>query len=242
MFVTHRFISKTIIRQGTAWLLVVLLLASGAAVAEDRDLPVVVLDPGHGGHDTGAAGVDGTLEKDINLAVARMVRDCLAGTCRVALTRTGDYRLDSADRTATANQLDADLFVSIHTGGDFSHISEGIIISYLVDAQAGTEKRLPDQRTCVDWDSAHAPYLGESREMAALLQDATSNILRRHSIVQAARVLVLEGAQMPAVLVETGYVTNPASEQQLQDNRHLAAIADCICTAIDRYLKARFRQ
>lgn len=211
---------------------------AGGTFAADRPVRTVVLDPGHGGHDAGATGVNGTLEKDINLTLARRVKNCLAGTCRVVLTRTGDYRLTPADRTAIANHVNADLFVSIHTGGDFSHISGAVVISYMAGPASGMERRLFDGPSCVVWDGAQIPHLNNSRTLANVLEAAFARILRTDSVVQEARFAVLEGAQMPAVLVEAGYITNPAREQQFQDKRSLAAIADSICTAIDQYLKA----
>ncbi|MDY6823869.1 MAG: N-acetylmuramoyl-L-alanine amidase [Thermodesulfobacteriota bacterium] len=237
--VTIRFLSKTREARLAVCLMVLILAGSGAAWAGDRLAGTVVLDPGHGGHDRGAAGVDGTLEKDINLALARMVRDCLEGAYRVMLTRTGDYRLAPADRTATANHADADLFVSIHMAGDFSHVSEGITISSLEGAPSPTEKRSVNVRPRVCWNTAQIAHLDASGSLAVLIQESISDILHRQSFVQKARIAVLQGARMPAVLVEAGYITNPAREQQFRETDSLAAIADCLCTAIDRFFKSR---
>ena len=90
----------------------------------------IVLDPGHGGYDKGAQGPDGTFEKNVTMEFARVLAAKLEKTYKVVLTRTDDYLVDSLKRTAMANHLHADLFISIHTGGSFLHHARGISFYY----------------------------------------------------------------------------------------------------------------
>ena len=91
---------------------------------------VIVLDPGHGGRECGARGPDGTLEKTVTLALARLIAAELERDFKVTLTRTDDYHVDLNDRTALANHLKADVFISFHTGGSFVYSTTGTIIYY----------------------------------------------------------------------------------------------------------------
>jgi len=91
---------------------------------------IIVIDPGHGGYDNGAQGPDGTFEKNVTLTLARIIAEELGNTYRVILTRTDDYLLDIPARTAAANHLEADLFISIHAGGSFLHQASGMSLYY----------------------------------------------------------------------------------------------------------------
>ena len=91
---------------------------------------IIVLDPGHGGHDTGAKGPDQTLEKKVTLELARQIATELEPEYRVVLTRTDDYHVELDNRTAVANHLKANLFISIHTGAGFTHSTSGMAIYY----------------------------------------------------------------------------------------------------------------
>jgi len=90
----------------------------------------IVIDPGHGGYDIGARGPDGTFEKNVTMEFARVLALELEKTYKVILTRTDDYWVDIPERTAMANHVNADMFVSIHTGGSFLHQASGISLYY----------------------------------------------------------------------------------------------------------------
>ena len=90
----------------------------------------IAIDPGHGGYDKGARGPDGTFEKTVTMELARVLALELEKTYNVILTRTDDYWIDILKRTAMANHLNADMFISIHTGGSFLHQASGISLYY----------------------------------------------------------------------------------------------------------------
>ena len=99
-----------------------------------------------GGRDIGAQGTGGSLEKDVVLSLAQRIESELKSKYKVTLTRTGDYRLDIPRRTDVANHLNADVFISIHTGGSFQHDAAGILIYYFQgtsSAAAATGRRPP---------------------------------------------------------------------------------------------------
>jgi N-acetylmuramoyl-L-alanine amidase len=104
-----------------------IIVLAGASAGLAKKLVVIpyegtiVLDPGHGGHDQGARGSDGTLEKAVTLSLARRVAAGLNQNYRAVLTRTDDYGLDIPGRTAIANHEKAKIFISLHSGGSFLH-------------------------------------------------------------------------------------------------------------------------
>ncbi|MBT8358976.1 MAG: N-acetylmuramoyl-L-alanine amidase, partial [Deltaproteobacteria bacterium] len=95
-----------------------------------NEIKTVVLNPGHGGHDHGVKGPAGTLEKNVTLGLAQLIRDQLKKKYKIILTRSDDYWVDIPGRTAVANHKKADLFISIHAGGSFLHQAKGINIFY----------------------------------------------------------------------------------------------------------------
>ena len=98
----------------------------------EEDMPLVVIDPGHGGNDAGARSPNHTLEKTITLNLARILAQQLKVRYRVILTRNEDYGLDLAARTAVANHANAEIFISLHTGSSFIHnINEAAVYFYL---------------------------------------------------------------------------------------------------------------
>ena len=209
-----------------------------------RALKTVALDPGHGGYDTGAKGPGGTLEKQVTLALARMVADVCQENYRVVLTRTDDYRLGIFDRTAAANHVKADLLISIHTGGSFLHLAQGLHVYFYEDSrQSGPPAEpVPDLQPpdaaapSVPWDRLQARHRPASRQLAAHVH---RHLVRRlhpaSGNIQGLPLAVLQGADMPAVLVEVGYLTHPATEKNLTDTAFLTAAAEAIRSAIDEY-------
>lgn len=205
----------------------------------------IVLDPGHGGHDTGAKGPGGTLEKTVTLTLARKIAAGLKDHFRVILTRTDDYGLDIPERTAVANNARADLFVSLHTGAGFLHQQTGISVFFFRDASDRTPSseiaaaKPPDGISiAIPWDTIQSKHLKSSRELARLmyqylLHPATS----KQGGVQAAPLMVLRGADMPAVMIEPGYLTNPVEEKMLTDPDTMALVAEKISNAIIVFLK-----
>ena len=209
--------------------------------------PVVVIDPGHGGNDAGAKGPEGTLEKTVTLDLARLIVDRLATGYQVVLTRSDDYGLSLAERTAVANRSAADIFISLHTGSSFiSSISGSAVYFYqpiadsALTAEAQTPKTLTDGSLPLSWDQIQIKYQTSSEKLAKLIQHEINDTLRSSTTkIQGAPLLVLEGADMPAVAIEIGNLSNPNEEKMLQDRQFLKQIARAIARGIDEFFNQK---
>jgi N-acetylmuramoyl-L-alanine amidase len=205
--------------------------------------PVVVIDPGHGGNDTGAKGPAGTQEKTVTLNLARSIADQLKTSYRVVLTRSDDYRLDISERTAVANQSKADIFISLHTGSSFSGSISGQTVYFYqqflgsaLTAESETPQSLTDSDIPASWNQIQSKYRVTSRKLAKLIQYQLNNVRRPPDTkIQGAPLLVLEGADMPAVAIEIGNLSNPNEEKALGDTEFLAATARAITRGIDAF-------
>jgi N-acetylmuramoyl-L-alanine amidase len=207
----------------------------------------VVIDPGHGGHDTGARGPAGAEEKAVTLNLAQMILEKLNIRYRVLLTRTGDYWLDIPGRTAVANQANADVFISIHTGGSYRHQAKGLSLIYFEELSTislvkDTEKSTPQNigEQAQPWDTLHIQHLSVSTKLAAILKSHLE-AGNKYSInsTRGAPILILRGADMPAVLIEVGYLTNPLEEKTLLDMEVLDDLAQKISEGIIDYFEKR---
>lgn len=184
--------------------------------------PVVVVDAGHGGHDSGALAADGTREKDLNLAVAKKLRDTLArrGT-GVAMTRTADVFLTTMERSAFANKRHAQAFVSLHVDSSAKPNSHtGITVWY--HGQDALGQRLASD---VLADLSHVPGLPAVGTKSDLLRFRTG-------------YGVLRGSQAPAVMVECGYMNNVRDVAALRDPRTQQRIAEGIADGVRKFLSA----
>jgi N-acetylmuramoyl-L-alanine amidase len=225
------------------WLAVLMVVSMAArataqTVAFSPDLlghKGVVLDPGHGGHDRGAVGPSGLAEKDVTLVLAKKIRDTLTGNHKVFLTREGDYWLDIERRTAVANHCRADVFISLHAGGSLYHGAHGVAVFYYgaETAQGFFPEPAPPVgdggQALPPWDQLQPKHTAQSRRLANLIKDqliARLNPADRG--VQKVPCLVLTGVDMPAVLVEIGYVTHPSEEKMLKDSESVSAVAEAI--------------
>ncbi len=222
-----------------------------AASALDR-FDTIVLDPGHGGDDEGARGDHGIVEKELVLDVARRLRDQLrrAGL-QVILTRDRDVYVPLEQRTAIANRARGDLFVSIHANAASERAARGIETFFLsLEASDDDARQLAarenaafrdltipavagdDPLVAILGDLAAAELLQESDEFARLAQRevaARNGALSRG--VKQAPFVVLMGLEMPAVLVEIGFVTNPSEAQELATERQRDRIAHALARA-----------
>jgi N-acetylmuramoyl-L-alanine amidase len=219
----------------------------------DTRIRTIVIDAGHGGHDAGAIGVRGTYEKDINLKVARMLADRLSKekNLRVILTRDSDEFIPLSTRTQIANDARADLFVSIHCNSSLSSKHTGLELYVLspsaTDEAAEAVARLEnsvialeskkgqktDKLSTLLASMAVNNYINESLECATLLGRAMkTHASVDNSAVKEANFYVLRGAQMPSVLVELEYVSNPISELKLRSSRYQSQLAKAIATGV----------
>jgi N-acetylmuramoyl-L-alanine amidase len=212
----------------------------------------VVLDPGHGGDDPGARGPGETEEKTIALAVARRIRSAIETRLgvRVLLTRDEDRPVSIDDRVAYANNNKADLFLSLHVNASFRATSSGASIYVATFSETERERgtsaaaRLPGlgggsrEVELVAWDVAQSHHLTRSTAFARLLEaELSGQMPTTVGSTGAASMRVLESANMPAVLVELGYLSNPTDVERLTSAGSQAAIANAVVDAIAR-LKA----
>jgi N-acetylmuramoyl-L-alanine amidase len=229
----------------------VLWLYIAGAITTDAKPPLfdayrrhIVLDPGHGGSDVGALGANGTAEKTLALDLAKLIAAELQRSYKVTLTRTDDYHVDLDKRTALANHLKADVFVSLHTGGSFVYGVAGPIVYYYQKASKtastwGQSPALQNQNKDrpIPWDRLQEPYQEKSRVLARLIRSRLNTLTSiTEPRILGAPLAVLQGAQMPAILIEVGYLTNPAEEKNLRNKAFLMNVAIEISKAIDQFL------
>lgn len=220
-----------------------------------RGLRTVVIDPGHGGSETGAIGPSGTMEKELTLALARTLAERLSGELglRVALTRTDDVDLGLDERSAFANQNKADLFLSVHLNSTARGDANGAE-TYFLSMQASDE-RAADAAALENlvgeaaapgsdafdvqlmlWDLAQSSHLAASQRLANLIQEELNRELKLADRgVKQAPFRVLMGAAMPAVLVELGFISSATEERRLRDPEYRAGLVTTLVRAIARF-------
>jgi len=225
-----------------------------SARADTGRLPLIVLDPGHGGSDPGAIGLTGLQEKDVVLPIARELKRILEerGRVRVILTRTRDTFLSLKERTRIANAREADLFVSIHANASPHRKVRGIETYYLdntTDRASIRLARLENRSEGGEIDDLHSilrdlrlsSNANESHILAQTVQESLTGRLRKdYSGIQDLGAkgnlfFVLLGAHMPSVLVEVSFISNPVEEKRLRDPAYLRGIARGIADGIDAY-------
>lgn len=217
----------------------------------------IVIDAGHGGKDPGAPGYQkGVREKDITLAIARRlsrkIREQIG--CEVVLTRQDDRYLTLEERTALANTKNADLFVSIHVNAHRDRNAHGIETYFLNLAtdeesirvaameNATSTKNISDLQTILT-DLMQNAKINESSRLAGFVQSQTAGHLSRHYSqindkgVKQAPFYVLLGAQMPSILIETAFISNPRECQRLMEADFQDRLCDGIVKGIQRYIR-----
>jgi N-acetylmuramoyl-L-alanine amidase len=200
---------------------------------------VVALDPGHGGRDRGASGPTGLLEKEVALQLAHKLALQLESRYHVRLTRSDDYNVELHQRAATANHAKADLFISLHTGAGFAHTTQGLAVYYYQTDTSGLES--VDQKTTADqprqWKDLQRRHAAASKTLATLMQRALSAMPQRPACqTHGAPLAVLQGADMPAILIEVGHITHPATEKRLSQPHGLEALVHAIEQGLENFL------
>jgi N-acetylmuramoyl-L-alanine amidase len=237
---------------------------AGVKVAErpkvDR-LVIVAIDAGHGGEDPGARGRHGTREKDVTLAIARRLKTAIdkEPNMRAVLVRDGDYFIPLANRVTKARRVQADLFVSVHADAWVKPDARGSSVFALSEKGAtSTAARMLAQKENQS-DLIGGVNLGVkdpvlARTLLDLSQTATisdSLKLGRHVLselgdvndlhkqsVEQAGFAVLKAPDVPSILVETAFISNPEEEKRLKDSSYQEKMAAAILGGIKRYLAA----
>ncbi|CAK0779771.1 N-acetylmuramoyl-L-alanine amidase [Gammaproteobacteria bacterium] len=232
-------------------------ILSPPAVAKGRDI-VVAVDAGHGGKDPGATGPGGTEEKDVTLAIARRVADLLRRErgMRPVLTRNGDYFVPLRERIQKAHTFKADLFISIHADAAHDSSVTGASVYVLSEQGASSEaaRFLAEKENSVDLvGGVHLE--GRDNNLARTLLDMSQSATRDASLTVASRLLssmeqvgtlsrtaveragflVLKSPDIPSVLVETAYLSNPDEEERLNDSHYQQTIAQAIMKGLRAY-------
>ncbi|WP_041971298.1 N-acetylmuramoyl-L-alanine amidase [Geobacter sp. OR-1] len=214
----------------------------------------IVIDPGHGGHDPGAVGPDGTKEKDVVLAIglklAKKLREEIG--LDVVMTRTTDVFLELQERTAIANQVGADLFLSIHANAAPNRSASGIETYYLSLAKTekaaqlaakenGTSLEKVSMLQAVLFDLMANYKINDSAHLAEMVQKELHKKVDSRWPVKSLGVkqgpfYVLVGASMPSILVETAFLSNEKEEQRLKDAHYQDTTADGIAVGVSAYI------
>lgn len=214
----------------------------------------IVIDPGHGGRDTGTIGPTGLMEKDVALDVAKrlakLVEERLGA--EVVLTRTEDVSVPLEARTELANQEKADLFLSIHVNSSRYPGVNGVETFYLNLTRSQADLEVAARENAGSSKSLHQlvelvqkialdDKIQESRDFAAHMQNALYQLARdqdpraRNRGVKKAPFVVLIGAQMPSVLVELGFISNPAEERLMRDENYRQKMAEALYNGLAAY-------
>ncbi|MGE4537094.1 MAG: N-acetylmuramoyl-L-alanine amidase [Desulfovibrio sp.] len=214
----------------------------------------VMIDPGHGGKDPGAQGLYGVTEKDVNLKFAKELGAILRKRgFKVLYTRTTDVFIPLEKRTEMANSQGADLFVSIHCNAHGDPDSSGLetyslnlansrdAVRVAARENAASQKKISDLQAILS-DLMLSSKTSESKDLAKFVQKRAISELRgkyriRDRGPHEAPFFVLIGANMPAVLVELGYITNPAEAKRLGSDAYLRKLADGLADGIVAYKK-----
>ena len=217
----------------------------------------IVIDPGHGGHDTGTIGPTGLMEKDLCLDVAlrlgKIIEQRLPGA-DVIYTRSDDTFVPLEERTNIANQGKADLFISIHANSSRDSGARGIETYYLnlkgsAEAmEVAARENATAQEGVHDLESlvkkiAQTEKIDESKEFAQDIQDSLAKRAQKNGKnvknrgVRKAPFVVLIGADMPSILTEISFLSNPADEKLLKQPEQRQRVAEGLFQGISSYLQ-----
>ena len=230
-----------------------------AQIKIDR-LIVIALDPGHGGEDPGAVGPSGLKEKDVVLALALKLRDRLNANpnIRVMMTRDADFFVPLQDRVKKARRVQADLFVSIHADAFFTPAARGASVFVLSDgaASSAAARWMADKENAADMvggintkavvkdaavlramlDMSTTAQIKDSLKLGGEVLGQIGRVGRLHKArVEQAGFAVLKAPDVPSILVETAFISNPEEEARLRDPEYQNKLVEALATGIARY-------
>jgi len=220
-----------------------------------RDI-VVAIDPGHGGHDPGAIGKNRTREKDVALAISRQLADRINAEpgMKAILVRDSDVYVDHRTRTSIARRNKADLFVSVHSDAVNDRRAAGASV-YALSLKGASDEAAMQLAQRENASVGGVSLGGKDDVLASVLIDLSQNASLSASLevgndvikemdkvtkmhrrtVQQAGFLVLKSPDMPSILVETAFISNPGEEQKLRDRSHQGRLANAILAGIRNY-------
>ena len=232
------------------------------ATAKTDRLIIVALDPGHGGEDPGAVGPNGTREKDVVLRIAHLLRDRINGMSikgnpmRAFLTRDADFFVPLHVRVEKARRVQADLFVSIHADAWITPTARGASVFALSQggASSSAARWMADKENKADLigginiksqdahvtrallDMSTTAQINDSLKLGSALLGEIGNVGKLHKAqVEQAGFAVLKAPDIPSVLVETAFISNPEEEAKLRSGDYQEQLADALIRGIERY-------
>ena len=230
------------------------------AMAQSRidRLVIVAIDPGHGGEDPGAVGPSGLREKDVVLAIALQLRERLNAVpgMRAMMTRDADFFVPLHQRVAKARRVQADLFVSIHADAFFTPQARGASVFALSDkgASSSAARWMAERENAADLvgginvaakdahvmrtlvDMSTAAQIKDSLKLGSEVLSRIGKVGRLHKArVEQAGFAVLKAPDIPSILVETAFISNPEEEARLRDPAYQAELADALSAGVQRY-------
>ncbi len=231
--------------------------ARATTTKTDR-LIIVALDPGHGGEDPGAIGPGGTREKDVVLQVAQLLRDRInqRPNMRAYLTRDGDFFVPLHVRVQKARRVQADLFISIHADAFYTARPQGASVFALSErgASSSAARWLADKENAADGvggvniqvrdkalrqtllDMSTTAQINDSLQLGSAMLGEIGRVGKLHKPrVEQAGFAVLKAPDIPSVLVETAFISNPDEEERLRDTGFQNKLADALMRGIERY-------
>lgn len=221
---------------------------------------VVVVDPGHGGRDPGAIGPQGTYEKDVVLSLSKALRDYIESVSHITvyLTREEDVFVPLMDRTAFANEKQADLFLSVHANAALDNKNaRGYKLFFLAEAETEMERQVEERENAViEYETTDAnrgviesilsdmmstEYQKESQEFTIhsleTLDRSVQSVAPFGNGVGQANFFVLRGAEMPAVLVESAFISHPEEEKILRTSSFYEEFGSALGSAVVSFLE-----
>ena len=229
-----------------------------AAQAKTDRLVVIALDPGHGGEDPGAVGPGGTREKDVVLQIAHRLRDLInqQPNMRAYLTRDADFFVPLHVRVQKARSVKADLFISLHADAFFTAAPQGASVFALSEkgASSSAARWIADKENSADlvggvnvkakdaqvqralFDMSTTAQINDSLKLGSAMLGEIGNVGKLHKPrVEQASFAVLKAPDIPSVLVETAFISNPGEEARLRSDSYQIQLADALMRGIGRY-------
>ena len=221
-------------------------------------LVIVALDPGHGGEDPGAVGPGGTREKDVVLQIAHRLRDLInqQPNMRAFLTRDTDFFVPLNVRVQKARRVQADLFISLHADAFFTDRPQGASVFALSEkgASSSAARWIADKENSADlvgginakakdaqvqkalFDMSTTAQINDSVKLGTAMLGEIGHVGRLHKPrVEQASFAVLKAPDIPSVLVETAFISNPDEEAKLRSDEYQIQLADALMRGISRY-------